>query len=321
MSRVESGESLSDLENFCPIRRKRSRIRYKGTVNPLFSSFDASDSVFSELEQAEEAAKCLVLLSKGVCLDLDSVTESSDDDSAYFGGVGSCGRSKIFCGVDGDFVVKMDSCSSSYANAVGGMNVSGFDELDLKPNVEFGDDLKSFVANKCEEVDQDLLVGESDLEKNSSENQEMVDDSEKRPSQCGIIRPKMESNLCVNDDHLDQESKVCHKSIPSECGIIRPKMQPNLCVSDDSNLEPSKIKEHECPICFKVFPSGQALGGHKRAHYNGVAESKNRDVSEDERVLDLNFPIAVDAGSRARLGLSSWFVDRSREHEAFVLTT
>ncbi|CAN6811435.1 unnamed protein product [Brassica oleracea] len=28
-------------------------------------------------------------------------------------------------------------------------------------------------------------------------------------------------------------------------------------------------KLHECSICHKVFPTGQALGGHKRCHYEG----------------------------------------------------
>lgn len=32
---------------------------------------------------------------------------------------------------------------------------------------------------------------------------------------------------------------------------------------------------HECSICHKCFPSGQALGGHKRCHYEGGAPSNN----------------------------------------------
>ncbi|KAL9252027.1 Zinc finger protein ZAT10-like protein [Drosera capensis] len=29
-------------------------------------------------------------------------------------------------------------------------------------------------------------------------------------------------------------------------------------------------KTHECSICYKSFPTGQALGGHKRCHYEGT---------------------------------------------------
>ncbi|XP_051151052.1 zinc finger protein ZAT10-like [Andrographis paniculata] len=32
---------------------------------------------------------------------------------------------------------------------------------------------------------------------------------------------------------------------------------------------------HECSICHKCFPTGQALGGHKRRHYEGGAPSGN----------------------------------------------
>ncbi|GMI91094.1 salt tolerance zinc finger [Hibiscus trionum] len=35
-------------------------------------------------------------------------------------------------------------------------------------------------------------------------------------------------------------------------------------------LNPSG-KSHECSICHKSFPTGQALGGHKRCHYEGGA--------------------------------------------------
>lgn len=32
---------------------------------------------------------------------------------------------------------------------------------------------------------------------------------------------------------------------------------------------------HECTICHKSFPTGQALGGHKRCHYEGVINNNN----------------------------------------------
>ncbi|RDX73188.1 Zinc finger protein ZAT9, partial [Mucuna pruriens] len=39
-------------------------------------------------------------------------------------------------------------------------------------------------------------------------------------------------------------------------------------------LKSKKSKEHECPICYKIFRSGQALGGHKRSHFiGGYAEN------------------------------------------------
>lgn len=291
--KVESADSLSDLENFCPIRRKRSRIRYKGTVNPSFSGVDASDSAVSELEEAEEAAKCLVMLSRGVrsCLRLDSSnveSDDDDDDSAYFGGVTSC-RSKRFCGNGGDYVKECDEHGLKLV-----------DEFDLV----FGNGMKKVVDLVC---DDEFL--KSGFENNSSENEddlEMMEDLEKKPKHKQRVQ-KTSSNLCRNGSLLSvNEADTCNgedDQLEREIGSV-------VSLSLDS----SKSKKRECPICFKVFSSGQALGGHKRAHYNGVVESKNREAAEEDRgILDLNFPIS------GYVGLDSWFVER--KHEALMLTT
>ncbi|KAM5549600.1 zinc finger protein ZAT10 [Rosa sericea] len=68
-------------------------------------------------------------------------------------------------------------------------------------------------------------------------------------------------------------------------------------------------RTHECTICHKCFPTGQALGGHKRCHYDGGSSTTNSAVttvseggggssshgqgqSQSQRgfVLDLNLP-------------------------------
>ncbi|KAM3286449.1 hypothetical protein P3S67_025248 [Capsicum chacoense] len=69
--------------------------------------------------------------------------------------------------------------------------------------------------------------------------------------------------------------------------------------------EPVKSKKHKCPVCLKVFPLGQSLGGHKRAHYTGFTESKTKepmvkkldDLADNHKAFDLNTPVnAVDEG-------------------------
>ncbi|XP_075511854.1 zinc finger protein ZAT10-like [Primulina tabacum] len=57
-------------------------------------------------------------------------------------------------------------------------------------------------------------------------------------------------------------------------------------------------KTHECSICHKRFPTGQALGGHKRRHYEGNVGAGNSAVTSSEgagstvthRDFDLNLP-------------------------------
>ncbi|CAL4943199.1 unnamed protein product [Urochloa decumbens] len=46
---------------------------------------------------------------------------------------------------------------------------------------------------------------------------------------------------------------------------------------------------HECSVCRKTFPSGQALGGHKRCHYEGAGGSVST-ASGLCRGFDLNVP-------------------------------
>ncbi|XVE70181.1 hypothetical protein DITRI_Ditri10aG0052000 [Diplodiscus trichospermus] len=64
-------------------------------------------------------------------------------------------------------------------------------------------------------------------------------------------------------------------------------------------------RSHECSICHKSFPTGQALGGHKRCHYDGGAGnsasasgmttsegvgSTNTMAHTSQREFDLNLP-------------------------------
>ncbi|KAL2512080.1 Zinc finger protein ZAT10 [Abeliophyllum distichum] len=76
-------------------------------------------------------------------------------------------------------------------------------------------------------------------------------------------------------------------------------------VSNVSALNP-RGRLHECSICHKSFPTGQALGGHKRRHYEGTiggngGSSKSGVTSSDggvgshsashaPRDFDLNLP-------------------------------
>lgn len=58
-------------------------------------------------------------------------------------------------------------------------------------------------------------------------------------------------------------------------------------------------RTHECSICHKSFPTGQALGGHKRCHYEGggeksgvtsTSEGVGSTTTYGHRDFDLNLP-------------------------------
>lgn len=67
---------------------------------------------------------------------------------------------------------------------------------------------------------------------------------------------------------------------------------------------PAKERLHICPICDRVFTSGQALGGHKRTHttpstsisHTTVAPPRSSSIStKSEQQLDLNMPAPFES--------------------------
>ena len=93
--------------------------------------------------------------------------------------------------------------------------------------------------------------------------------------------------------------------------------------------ESKKSKGHECPICLKVFPCGQALGGHKRSHMVGGFESRSfqtivlqEPVAEIRDFLDLNLLAATKEESNSHADSNSnrpwWIVEDNHKQEALV---
>nr|QEG03068.1 zinc finger protein ZAT10-like isoform X1 [Cymbidium ensifolium]QEG03075.1 zinc finger protein ZAT10-like isoform X2 [Cymbidium ensifolium] len=86
---------------------------------------------------------------------------------------------------------------------------------------------------------------------------------------------------------LEHPCSVCRKSFPSYQalgGHMASHRKPLTSASDDrfsvgspaaSMVSSSSVggKIHQCLICLKTFPTGQALGGHKRRHYDGTIGS------------------------------------------------
>ncbi|PON52347.1 TFIIH C1-like domain containing protein [Trema orientale] len=73
-----------------------------------------------------------------------------------------------------------------------------------------------------------------------------------------------------------------------------------------------KSKGHECPICFRIFKSGQALGGHKRSHFVGGREANTmviRQVPPEAEItvlFDLNLPAPTEEDANGDVGFVAW---------------
>ncbi|XP_058070307.1 uncharacterized protein LOC131219268 [Magnolia sinica] len=95
----------------------------------------------------------------------------------------------------------------------------------------------------------------------------------------------------------------------------------------ETSYRPKKIKGHECPICLKVFASGQALGGHKRSHMMGSSDARpdacqtiviQQHLPEIPDMLDLNLPAPIDEDSIGHVGFNSWWPGGNHKHEPMV---
>lgn len=89
-------------------------------------------------------------------------------------------------------------------------------------------------------------------------------------------------------NNLSYKCAVCGKGFPSyqalgghkashrksaEAASAGPATPGDNPTSSSSAAAPGSGRLHECSICHKAFPTGQALGGHKRCHYDGGSSS------------------------------------------------
>ncbi|KAJ6709963.1 ZINC FINGER PROTEIN ZAT1-RELATED [Salix koriyanagi] len=93
--------------------------------------------------------------------------------------------------------------------------------------------------------------------------------------------------------------RASHKKLKVYTPSNKPKLEPTENAGASTSLPEKKI--HECPYCFRVFSSGQALGGHKRSHLIGVAASASTPARTSTKIgdhnwglIDLNLPAPVD---------------------------
>ncbi|KAB1211501.1 Zinc finger protein ZAT4 [Morella rubra] len=86
-----------------------------------------------------------------------------------------------------------------------------------------------------------------------------------------------------------------------------------------------ETKEHKCHVCFKVFASGQALGGHKRVHSLKSSETLaeetlviKQQISAISDLVDLNLPVIPEGETNVDVGIKSWWVGNGQKPELMV---
>ncbi|OIT20264.1 PREDICTED: zinc finger protein ZAT9-like [Nicotiana attenuata] len=317
-------DSQSDTEAAAPNKKKRSTRRLKRYMANTASSsltvaYNASPCI-SEIEHdqlQEEVAMSLILLSKDVgnWVGQNHVIECSDNNYQPHQNEKDGELVKLKMVKNG----KTEQGESSKSNG----------QKRDKSQVPTDDEKKKKIKVDNENRVVEELVKGCDLTEDFNSK-----------------KIKFECSTCNKSFHSYQAlggHRASHKNIKGENSNIENKGVDHIKIikngSNESainekietNSRSKKLKNHECPICFKIFSSGQALGGHKRSHLIAEAKRNNnqaveivqKPIPEIRNFLDLNLPAPVEEenvldSSSENIGFQQWWMENSHKHEQLL---
>ncbi|KVH97702.1 Zinc finger, C2H2 [Cynara cardunculus var. scolymus] len=322
----QSDTDEPELQDPTRVTRSKSK-RYKKLVvkpysfslantsnNSNYNYGSSSVSEIDELEQ-EEVAMCLMMLSKDSTnwAGVGFVVESSDNNSAVLetksssidmriskkssvldaesfqfensnSGYSRNGTRKVESDISVEELLRNGDRNKNKSK--GGRELSYEEKLEIRRNLfrEFGyrDPLKKRIRNDDDSYSPELEREASHKKKNKYECLTCNKIFSSFQGLGGHRPCHKKNNLFASSKHNNRENSLEHEYGPTR----NPKYEKKIRVK--------KSKGHECPTCFRMFKSGQALGGHRRSHFiNGsighIAATENEAPTCSD-MIDLNLP-------------------------------
>lgn len=349
-------DSESDNEGLNPCRRKRSdRMIKRYNTSSSLSTIAANVSpCISEIDQQEqeEVAISLIMLSRDLSV-MNSVLDQSSENNSNFleSNKITLPNTKKSKSDEETFGFKTPvipinglKMSKSHVSAYGFLEKKNLDnESEVnspkkliknsgseKFEIDSNNKKKKLSKRKCiDSYDPQLSVPEDFQEKvtySGTSDYEFCE--KKRRFQCTHCHKAFSSYQALGG-HRASHKKFKGCCTPnSENKLDTDQILPNQTANGELAIDIFAVKsesevgfkimskDHKCPICFKVFASGQALGGHKRSHLireektsPTIAIEKQEPITAGIRdILDLNLPAPVEEDlSNDQLGLKPWW--------------
>lgn len=279
-------EFSSKKQNLNPKKPRNGKL--ESTILESNSQFDSA----SEFSRSESTPKKSGFHGDGVLGNHKSKKPKVDDDSRFRASELELGKAPI---IENGELDQAESSSKRH-------NLSKKRIRDLLNNPELGSESRSkFECTTCNKAfhSYQALGGHRA--------------SHKKTKGC-CFSSKIDD--CKNSIEAENISLIKNKE------FIEQQEQKNspVVVSNNKN----KKGAHECPICSRVFSSGQALGGHKRSHLIAEAKSSNQTVAIQKPIpeirdfLDLNLPAPVEEESSGNVGFKPWWVGTNPKPEALL---
>ncbi|WMV21744.1 hypothetical protein MTR67_015129 [Solanum verrucosum] len=289
--------------------RKRYNMAPAATSSSLTVAANASSPCVSEIEhEQEEIAMSLIMLSRDVSnwVGHNNVTDQCSDNNSQF------------------------------------LTKSELIKKVKNGKTEQGESSKSPINGQKRNKSEPLIHGDDEKKKKIKvENENRVISDPKIKFECTTCNKSFHSYQALGGhraSHKNSKGETCTGTDIDH--VKRIKNGNNNDSEFGENCGSKKqLKMHECPICYKIFPSGQALGGHKRSHL--IAEAKKninnnnnhnqtvevqKPIPEIRNFLDLNLPAPVEeednildsSTTEQHIEFQQWWIDSRHKHEQLL---
>ncbi|CAN7034511.1 unnamed protein product, partial [Brassica rapa subsp. trilocularis] len=150
--------------------------------------------------------------------------------------------------------------------------------------------VNSLVAESSENNSDDDDDNGAILSDSYSSDSDYFMNGPKRPDSDILVDECLRNN---NGDEFGVKEGRSKYELRKSKRVVLPGYESDSCAVDTNSKKAISANKngkcHECPFCFRVFKSGQALGGHKRSHSFVNQEHRVKHKAADMRI-DLNLP-------------------------------